>query len=168
METSQNSKSICAFLERSMLDWTGTNYVLKTKYGQFITTLESRIREDLKRGIENKQVAINNTYKGTDNSTLQLLKSMSWPNPSTIKVAVQFKDQPSISMFTGFHIGDGLVVTAGHCVEDISQLYEYVVVFDFTSEYKSPGAKIPPEKVFQISRYARGLFSSCIRTSDVI
>jgi V8-like Glu-specific endopeptidase len=168
METSQNSKSICAFLDRNFLDWTGTNYVVKTQNGQFIATLESVIREDLTREIERKQIAINKSYRGTNNSTLQVLKSMPWPNPATINVAVQFKDQPYISMFTGFHIGEGLVVTAGHCVEDITQLYDYIVVFDFTSDYKSPRAVIPQEKVFEISRYVRGLFYYCIRTSDVI
>ena len=54
-----------------------------------------------------------------------------------------FRDQPAISSCSGTYIGDGKVVTAGHCVKDehgnslISDLY---VVFDY--HYKRKGKPI--------------------------
>jgi hypothetical protein len=78
----------------------------------------------------------------------EALAALPWPKGDGLKVNAQFKDQPCAGMGTGFSIGDGLVVTAGHCMDLPFQ--NYYAVFGFTKNIAS--TFIPADKVFEINR----------------
>lgn len=80
---------------------------------------------------------------------------------------VKFLDQPTIANCTGFLIGPDILVTAGHCIDNINDAKNYVWVFDYTNEldfikstvYK--GKKyivVNPKNVYHVSEFIDGYF----------
>ena len=149
------SKSICALIPRDSLfaDSQGWRFTPQA----FNRTLESFLKEKLASEISEKQVDINTLCVQRSQQTLDDLRSKSWPTISSadqtknIEVVVKFKDQPAPAWGTGFSIGDGLVVTAGHCARphDLQQVY---AVFDFTLQSLETG--FSKNNVFEINRSA--------------
>ena len=47
---------------------------------------------------------------------------------------VRFLDQPALANCTGFLIAPDILVTAGHCIENLEDAQNYVWIFDYTSD----------------------------------
>lgn len=83
---------------------------------------------------------------------LMLAGFSEWAKDAT-KVASKFNSQISPGYATGFSIGNGLVVTAGHCVSDPTDaLSNYYAVFGMTVEMVRSGI-FPASSVFEVKRY---------------
>ncbi|KAB5532519.1 hypothetical protein GE09DRAFT_1144867 [Coniochaeta sp. 2T2.1] len=116
-------------------------------------TLDTAIRNQVALEIKEKKNSLVKTYPdayGVVDGRAELDK-LRWPNTRDAKfteLIKQFKPPKCAAMGTGFHVGNNLVITAAHCVEDLGpfNLGEYRLVFNFT------GDDLPAVSVFSIRR----------------
>lgn len=70
---------------------------------------------------------------------------------------VKFLDQPALGTCTGFLIAPDILVTAGHCVDNLEDAQKYVWVFDYSEdkinfETESHSLYIPSSKVYEVEK----------------
>lgn len=61
---------------------------------------------------------------------------------------VKFLDQPAVAQCTGFLIAPDILVTAGHCIQDMDTADDYYWVFDYTNNLKYN----PTENYFEVNQ----------------
>lgn len=68
---------------------------------------------------------------------------------------LEFLDQPTGAKCSGFLIAPDMLVTAGHCVENIQEANKYVWVFDYTDELSNVPdesyIELDPAQIFEVS-----------------
>ncbi|WP_171946630.1 ankyrin repeat domain-containing protein [Flaviramulus basaltis] len=87
-------------------------------------------------------------------------------NSNNFDKNVKFLDQPTIAVCTGFLIAPDILVTAGHCIDNIYQAENYVWVFDYTNELDFIQSKVyngkkyivvDPKNVYEVSEVIASL-----------
>lgn len=83
---------------------------------------------------------------------------------------VKFLDQPTAASCTGFLIAPDILVTAGHCIEELEDASDYVWVFNYTNELKHNKyrgyVEIDPKDVYEVSEVLGAYFQNLSTKTD--
>lgn len=84
---------------------------------------------------------------------------------------VKFLNQPIAAYCTGFLIAPDILVTAGHCIENMEQANEYVWLFDYTTNnnYNSSTGymTVDPKNIYEVKEVMDAwLYSGNVRTNS--